>query len=104
MKPRQSKRQRLDEHDNEERNNLDEDENKIESARYISSPFIPLLSLLEKVSNRPLDLSERIMSLNYLVYILKICFLGSANFVLEFCPLSSTGKEAMHVRVLFFHN
>ena len=39
--PKGSKRQRLDERDNEEENSLDEDEGEIEGARYIPPPFVP---------------------------------------------------------------
>lgn len=83
-KLRGSKRQCLDEHNNEERNNLDKDKGKIEGIRYVFSPFIPLFLLLQKLSNRPSDLGKRIRSLNYLVYISKICYLRNINFVLEF--------------------
>lgn len=62
---RRSKCQRLDEHDtekgngldNKEENGLDKDESKIENSRYVLPPFIPLFLLLQKVLNRPSDLS-----------------------------------------------
>ena len=82
--PKRSKRQRLDERDNKEENSLDEEEDEIEGARYIPSPFVPLLSLPQKVSNRPSDLGERTKSLKYLVCIPKIYYSRSANFALEF--------------------
>ena len=82
--PKESKHQRLDEHDDEEGNNLDKDEGEIEGARYILPPFIPLLLLPQKVSNRPSNLGKRTRSLNYLVYIPKICYSRSVNFALEF--------------------
>ena len=79
-----SKRQCLDEYDDEEGNSLDEDESEIEVARYVLPPFIPLLPLPQKVSNRPSDLGEGTRSLNHLVCIPKICYSRSANFALEF--------------------
>ena len=82
--PKGSKRQRLDECDNEEGNGLDEDEDKIEGARYILLPFVSLLPLPQKVSNRPSDLSEETRSLNHLVCIPKICYSRSAKLTLEF--------------------
>ena len=79
-----SKCQHLDERDNKERNSLDKDEGEIEGARYVPPPFIPLLPLPQKVSNRLSDLGEGTRSLNHLVYIPKICYSRSANFALEF--------------------
>ena len=38
--PRKSKRQRLDECDDEEKNGLDEDKYEIEGGRYISLPLL----------------------------------------------------------------
>ena len=81
--PRVWKRQRLDERDNEEKNGLDEDEGEIEGAKYVSSPFIPLL-LPQKMSNRPSNLGKGTKSLNHLIYVPKICYSRSANFALEF--------------------
>lgn len=82
--PKGSKRQRLDERDDEEGNSLDEDEGEIEGARYVPPPFVPLPPLPRKVSNRPSDLGEGTRSLNHLVCIPKICYSRSANFALEF--------------------
>ena len=69
-KARGSKRQRLDERDNkeengldnEEKNALDEDEVEIEGGRYVS-----LFLLLQKVSNRLLDLGKGTKSLIYII-------------------------------------
>ena len=82
--PKGSKRQRLDERDNEEGNSLDEDEGEIEGARYVPPPLVLLPPLPRKVSNRPSDLSEGTRSLNHLVCIPKIYYSRSANFALEF--------------------
>ena len=82
--PKESKRQRLYECDNEESNSLDKDEGEIEFARYVSLPFIPLPPLLQKVSNRLSDLGEKTRSLYHLLCIPKICYSRSANFALEF--------------------
>ena len=84
MELKRSKRQRLDERDNEEGNSLDEDESEIKGARYIPLSFVPLPPLPQTVLNRPSDLGERIKSLNHLVCIPKICYSRSANFGLEF--------------------
>ena len=84
MEPKGSKRQRLDERDNEEGNSLNEDQGEIEGARYIPSSFVPLPLLFRNVSNRPSDLGKGIRSLNHLVYIPKICYSRSAKFALEF--------------------
>ena len=83
-KPKGSKGQCLDERNNKEGNSLDEDEDEIEGARYVPSPFVPLLPLPQKVSNRPSDLGEGTRSLNHLVRIPKICYLRSTKFALEF--------------------
>ena len=61
---RRSKRQRLDEHnnekgndlDNKEKNSLDNDKGEIEDSRYISLLFIFHPPFFQKVSNRPSDL------------------------------------------------
>lgn len=45
VEPKESKYQRLDKRDIEERNGLDEDENEIKGARYVSFPLISLFSL-----------------------------------------------------------
>ena len=74
---RRSKRQRLDEYDNEERNglddeegnSLDEDEGEIEGGGYIPLPHLP-----QKVSNRPSDLSKGIRSLKHIICIPTICY------------------------------
>ena len=63
--------------DNEERNGLDKDEGEIKGYKYIPPPFI------FQVSNRLLDLGKGTKSLKYNVYLLKICYLRSANFALE---------------------
>ena len=42
MEAKGSKRQRLDERDDEEENSLDKDESEIKDARYISPSFIHL--------------------------------------------------------------
>ena len=92
MKPRGSKYQRLDECDNEEENGLDDEEEngldknegEIESDRYVLPPFVPLFLFPQKVSNRLSDLGERIKSLEYIVYISKICYSRNTNFALEF--------------------
>lgn len=73
--PRGSKYQRLDKRDNKEENGLDEDEGKIKSAKYVSPPFIFLSLLFQKVSNCLSNLGKRIRSLNYLIYIPKVCYL-----------------------------
>ena len=82
--PKGSKRQCLDERDDEKGNSLDEDEAEIEGARYVPSPFVPLPPLPQKVSNRLSDLGEGTRSLNHLICIPKICYSRSANFALEF--------------------
>lgn len=98
MKSRESKRMCLDECNNKEKNSLDKDEGKIESAKYIFSFFIPLF-LTQKVSNHPSALGKRINSLNYLVYISKICFWRNANFALEFSDRkSSKNKKKLYTR------
>ena len=89
---RRSKRQRLDERDNKEENNLDneegngldEDECEIESGRYVPPPFVPLPPLSRNMSNRPSDLGEGIKSLKHIICIPKVCYSRSANFALEF--------------------
>ena len=83
-KSKKSKCQRLDEYDNEEGNSLDADEGEIESARYVLPPFVSLLLLLQKMSNRPSNLGKKIRNLNHLVCISKICYLKIANFAFEF--------------------
>ena len=87
-----SKRQRLDERDNEEGNGLDKHKNEIKGARYILSPFVPLFLLSQKVSNRPSNLSKVIKSLNCLVCISKIYYSRSANFTLKIL-----GKEGSKI-------
>ena len=82
--PKGSKRQRLDECDDEEGNSLDEDEDEMEGARYVPPPFVPLPSLPQKVSNCPSDLGKGTRSLNHLVCLPKICYSRSANFALKF--------------------
>lgn len=42
IKPRGSKRQCLDKHDNKENNGLDENKSEIKDAKYVLLPFIPL--------------------------------------------------------------
>lgn len=81
---RELKRQYLDKNDNKEKNSLDEDEAKIEYARYVVFPFIFLSLLPQKVSNHLSDWGKKIKSINHLVFIPKICYLRSANFALEF--------------------
>ena len=89
---RRSKSQYLDECDNEEgngldnekENDLDKDEGEIEDDRYVPLPFVFLLLFLQKVSNRPSDLGERIKRLRHIVCILIICYSRNANFALEF--------------------
>ena len=82
--PKGSKRQRLDERDNEKGNSLDKDEGEIEGTRYVFPPFDPLFPLSQKVSNRLSDLGKGTRSPNNFVCIPKIYYLRSANFVLEF--------------------
>lgn len=84
IKPKRSKRQRLDERNDKERNNLDEDKGEIEDTRYILPPFISFSPLPQKVSNRPSDLGKGTRSLNHLICIPKIYYSRSTNFVLEF--------------------
>lgn len=43
---KKSKRQRLNERDNEERNSLDKDKGEIKGAKYVLPPFVPLPPLL----------------------------------------------------------
>lgn len=74
IKPKISKRQHINKHDNEERNGLDEYEDEIKYIRYVPPPFIALSPLSQKESNRPLDLGKETKSLNHLVYIPKICY------------------------------
>ena len=45
MEPKASKCQCLDQHDNKERNGLDEDAGEIEGARYVPPPFVPFSPL-----------------------------------------------------------
>ena len=112
IEPRGSKRQRLDEYDNKKWNGLGGDEGEIESSRYIPPPFVPLLPLAQKVSNRLSDLGEWIKSLKHIVYIPKICYSRSANFALEFLGKgSSKAQKNLYkppkrgIRVLFvFHS
>ena len=82
--PKESKRQRLDENDNEEGNSLDKDKDEIESVIYVPPPFVSLSLFLQKVSNHPSTLGEGTRSLNHLVCISKICYSRRANFALEF--------------------
>ena len=82
--PKRLKRECLDERDNKKGNSLDKDKGEMEDARYVPSPFILLLPLPQKVSNRLSDLDKGIKSQNYLVCIPKICYLRSTNFALEF--------------------
>ena len=100
IEPRGWNPQRLDERDNEEGNGLNneegkglddkegnslgKDEGEIEGGRYVSSPFVPLLLLFQKVSNRLSDLGKETKSLKYIVYISKICYSRNANFALDF--------------------
>ena len=79
-----SKRQRLDKRDDEKENSLDKDDDKIKSTRYIPPSFVLFSPLFRKVLNCSSDLGKGTRSLNYLICIPKICYLRSANFVLEF--------------------
>ena len=90
--PKGSKCQHLDNCDNKKRNSLNKNEGEIESARYVSPPFVPLPPLPQKVSNRPSDLGKGTKSLNHLVCISKICYSRNANFALEF--LGKGGSKA----------
>lgn len=68
---------------------MNKNKNKIKSTRYIFFLFISFSFFFLKVSNCLLDLGKEIKSLNYLVYILKSCYLGSTNFALEFLDRKS---------------
>ena len=78
-KPRRSKRQRLDEHNNEEGNGLDADEGEIEGHRYVFLPLLP-----QKVSNYPSDSDEETRSLKHIVSIPRTYYSNSNNFALVF--------------------
>lgn len=69
-----SKCQRFNVHDNKERQGLDEYESKGESKKYIFFPFIAPLLPSQRQSNYLTDLDKGTKSLNYFVYILKICY------------------------------
>ncbi len=73
-KPRVSKCQCMGMHDDEKGQSLDKYDGKGEGKdiRYVPFPFIAPLSLPQKESNRPTDISKGIRSLNHLVYIPKI--------------------------------
>ena len=105
-KTRGSKYQHLDKRDakkengldNKKGNGLDKDEGEIEDGRYVPPPFVSLPPFLQKVSNRPSDLGKGTKSLKYIVYIPKICYSRSANFVLEFS--SRRGSKAQKKSLL----
>ncbi len=71
MEPRGFKRQRLDAHDNNEGEGLDEfeGEGEGEDIGYVPLPFI---TPPRNGSNRPTDMGEGTRRLNHLVYIPKI--------------------------------
>ena len=82
IEARKSKCQRLDEHndneknglDDKERNSLDKDKSDIDNGRYILIPFVSLSLFLQKVSNRPSDLGKVIKSLKHIVCIPQVCY------------------------------
>lgn len=80
---------------------MDENENEIEDAKYIFTPFIPFFLLFQKVLNRLLDLSKEIKSLKYLVCIQKIFSLRNTIFALEFLSRKdSKAKKKLYTNYL----
>ena len=105
MEPKELKCWHLDERDNEEengldneiKNGLDKNRGEIEVGRYVP-PSVVLFSLfLQKMSNRPSDLSERTKNLKYIICIPKICYSRSANFVLEFLSWESSKVQKISI-------
>lgn len=71
MKPRDSKRQRLNTRDNKEREGLNkfESEDEGEDIKYV---FFLFIASPQKMSNHLTDMGKRTKILNHLVYIPKI--------------------------------
>lgn len=82
-KSKRSKYQRLDKHDNEGKNGLNEDKDKLEGIKYVFPPFISLF-LLQKVLNQLSNQGKRRKKLNHFIYLSKICYSRSVKFALEF--------------------
>lgn len=87
----------MDEHDNKEKNGLDEDRDEIEGVRYILKLFISFLSLPQKKSSYLLDLSKRIKSLNHLVYIPKIYYLKKYLFRIQVSGWKRFKTQKIHI-------
>lgn len=78
------KRQRWNEDDNKEQQNLNKYKSNNYDNRYVFLPLTILPPSSQKESNCLSDLSKKTRSLTHLVYILKIAIQRSVNFALEF--------------------